>query len=79
MSSFVRHFRKVFATTGLAGLLVVVMAAPSRSDGPMVPAPKLPPPSYIITTGDEALVYPDGTVVYSDGTYVSPDGTAGQL
>ncbi|HXG24060.1 MAG TPA: hypothetical protein VNJ09_05845 [Chthonomonadales bacterium] len=79
MSSLVRHFRKVLAATGLAGLFIVTTAAPSRCDGPMVPAPKLPPPSCIIAPDDVALLYPDGTIVYSDGTYVRPDGTIGLL
>lgn len=79
MFLFARNFRKVFAAIGLAGLFIVTLAAPSRSDGPMVPAPKLPPPSCIIAPGDLAVLYPDGTIVYSDGTYIMLDGTIGQL
>jgi hypothetical protein len=64
---------------GLAGWMMAAEATPARSDGPMVPAPKLPPPSYIISSVDGVLLYPDGTIVYSDGTYVAPDGTKGLL
>ncbi|HSV74749.1 MAG TPA: hypothetical protein VLH79_13395 [Chthonomonadales bacterium] len=70
---------KLLITAGAAGILALSLMAPSRSDGPMVPAPKLPPPPAAAIMSDGSVVYPDGTVLYASGVYVAPDGTTGTM
>lgn len=74
-----RTTRRLLSTVVAAGALGVSFMLPSRSDGPMVPAPKLPPPPQATYTSDGTVIYPDGTILYASGEYESPDGTTGSL
>jgi len=79
MHSICTRIKKFFVSAAIAGTLLATMQAPSHSDGPMVPAPKLPPPSNSVYGEDGTIYYPDGTILYPDGIYVYPDGSTGSL
>lgn len=79
MNSIIVRTRKVAAGMALAGVLLTMAAAPSFSEGPFVPSPKLPPPSNCVITSDGSVLYPDGCILYPDGYYVYPSGVSGHL
>jgi hypothetical protein len=74
VNSIISRIKHICLGASLAAVLMVVTATPSRCDGPLVPAPKLPPPP-LCTTSDGTVYYADGSILYPDGTYVYPDGT----
>lgn len=71
--------RRALSAVALSVILVGSLASTIRSETPLVPAPKLPPPANATTGPDGTIYYPCGTILYPDGTYVLPDGTVGYL
>ncbi len=74
MNSIITRIKQTLLGAALTAVLMVATSAPSRCDGPLVPAPKLPPPP-LCTTSDGTIYYADGSILYPDGTYVYPNGT----
>jgi hypothetical protein len=67
---------KLLCTAALGGVMLAALVMPSRSEGPMVPAPKLPPPPSAVVTQD-AIYYANGSVYYpGTSIYVWKDGDA---
>ncbi len=79
MNSKISTLKSMLVSTALTLVLASAVALPSYSEGPMVPAPKLPPPPNAIVQSDGTIIYPDGCILYPNGTYVYPDGTTGQI
>lgn len=79
MSKITTRFKRFLVCAAVTGMMLTAIQMPSRSEGPMVPAPKLPPPSNCVYGPDGTIYYPDGTILYPNGTYVYPDGRTGSL
>lgn len=79
MNSKLSAFKSILVSTALTLILTSAVIMPSYSEGPMVPAPKLPPPPKAVVQSDGTILYPDGCILYPNGTYVYPDGTTGQI
>ena len=79
MNSKFSTIKSVLVSTALTLALASAVALPSHSEGPMVPAPKLPPPPSASVQADGTIIYPDGCILYPNGTYVYPNGATGQI
>jgi hypothetical protein len=79
VNSKISAIKTALVSTALTLVLVSAVALPSYSEGPMVPAPKLPPPPSASVQSDGTIIYPDGCILYPNGTYVYPDGATGQI
>lgn len=73
---FARRLAGVVALTAVVGSLAML---PSRSEMPLVPAPKLPPPPSSVVDPMGVIHYPDGCLLYPNGYYVYPNGASGYI